>query len=174
MSQSTAKYQQEPQTDCSSPCNRRSKSWRKPFLPLPANRPTPPIRPHPTHGIRPIHRPRQTHRFCPKWWNSAIASGAKVVIPLPTGWDSRPRCEHPVPWIDQAPEHFLQPTNKELQKFCKSSIQITCANRNITEAQTVIVYAWNENSENGASLIPSIGNGTYYVTALSQILPMSC
>jgi hypothetical protein len=109
-----------------------------------------------------------------RWWNSAIQSGEKVVIPLPTGWDPRPRYEHPVPLVDQGPEHFLQPTAEELQKIFKSSIQLTCAHRNITEAQTVIVYAWNENSENGASLIPSIGNGTYYVRALSEILPMSC
>ncbi|CAF0747815.1 unnamed protein product [Adineta steineri] len=32
-----------------------------------------------------------------RWWNSAIQSGGKVVIPLPTGWDPRPRFEHPVP-----------------------------------------------------------------------------
>ncbi|CAF4053750.1 unnamed protein product [Adineta steineri] len=51
---------------------------------------------------------------------------------------------------------------------------LTCTNTNVAEAQTVIVYAWNENSENGASLIPTIGNGTYYINALSEILPMSC
>jgi hypothetical protein len=51
---------------------------------------------------------------------------------------------------------------------------MTCDNKDVTEAQTVIVYAWNECSENGASLIPSLGNGTYYVRALAEILPMSC
>ncbi|CAF0781929.1 unnamed protein product [Adineta steineri] len=106
------------------------------------------------------------------WCNSAIQSGGKVVIPLPPGWDPRPRSEHPVPWVDQGPEHFLQPTVKELQNFFQSSIQLTCTNKNITEAQTVIVYAWNENSENGASLIPTIGNGTYYINALSEVLLM--
>ncbi|CAF0865488.1 unnamed protein product [Rotaria sordida] len=109
-----------------------------------------------------------------QWWNAAIQSGAKVVVTLPTGWDPRPRYEHPVPWVNQGPEHFLQPTAEELQNFFKNSIQLTCMNKNITEAQTIIVYAWNESSENGASLIPSIGNGTYYVRALSEILPMSC
>ncbi len=108
-----------------------------------------------------------------RWWNSAIQSGAKVVIPLPTGWDPRPRAEHPVPWVDQGPEHFLQPTAEELQDFFKTSIQLTCANKNVTEAQTVLVYAWNESSENGACIIPSLGNGTYYVRALAEILPPS-
>jgi hypothetical protein len=109
-----------------------------------------------------------------RWWNSALQSGAKVVLPLPTGWDPRPRYENPVPWFHPGPEHFLQPTTEELQDFFKTSIQLTCANKNVTEAQTVIVYAWNECSENGASLIPSLGNGTYYVRALAEILPMSC
>ncbi|CAF0746483.1 unnamed protein product [Adineta ricciae] len=109
-----------------------------------------------------------------QWWNAALQSGAKVVIPLSTGWDPRPRYEHPVPWVDQGPEHFLQPTAKELQDFLKTSLELTCTNQNVTEAQTVIVYAWNENSENGAALIPSIGNGTYYISALSDMLPMTC
>jgi hypothetical protein len=109
-----------------------------------------------------------------RWWNSALQSGAKVVIPLPTGRDARPRAEHPVPWTNEGPEHFLQPTAEELQNFLKTSIQITCTNKNITEAQTVIVYAWNESSENGACLIPSLGNGTYYVRALAEILPTAC
>ncbi|CAF0991831.1 unnamed protein product [Adineta steineri] len=69
-----------------------------------------------------------------RWWNFAIQSGGKVVIPLPTGWDPRPRSEHPVLWVDQGPEHFLQPTAKELQNFFQSSIQLTCTNKNITEA----------------------------------------
>ena len=112
--------------------------------------------------------------LCGRWWNAAIQSGAKVVITIPTGWDPRPRAEHPVPWVDQGPEHFVQPTAMELQQFFRDAIQLTCTNRSVTEAQTVIVYAWNECSENGASLIPSVGNGSYYVHALSDILPMLC
>ncbi|CAF0781965.1 unnamed protein product [Adineta steineri] len=59
-----------------------------------------------------------------RWWNSAIQSSRKVVILLPTGWDPRPRSEHPLLWVDQGPEHFLQPTAKELQNFAQSSIQL--------------------------------------------------
>ena len=59
-----------------------------------------------------------------RWWNTALESDMKVVLPL-----------------------------------VKSSIQSTCTHRNVTETQTIIVYAWNECSENGAALIPSLGNG---------------
>ena len=106
-----------------------------------------------------------------RWWNAALKSGAKVVLPLPSGWDPRPRAEHPVPWVDQGPEHFLQPTAQELQDFFKTSLQLTCTNQPVTEAQTVIIYAWNENIENVAPLIPTLVNGIYYVRALSEILP---
>ncbi len=95
-------------------------------------------------------------------------------MPLPTGWDPRPRAEHPVPWTNQTSEHFLQPTAQELQQFVQSAIQLTCTNKNVTESQTILIYAWNESSENGGCLIPSVGNGTYYVNALSKILPMTC
>ena len=39
-----------------------------------------------------------------------IQNVSKVVITLSTGWDLRPRYEHPVTQFDQGPEHFLQPT----------------------------------------------------------------
>ncbi len=97
-----------------------------------------------------------------------------MVLPLSTGWDPRPIHEIPGPSYNGSMPYFLQPTAEELQHFLRNAIQLTCANKNVTEAQTVIVYAWNECSENGAALIPSIGNGTYYVKALSEILPMSC
>ncbi len=103
-----------------------------------------------------------------RWWKAAIASGRKIILPLSTGWDPRPQR------INGTGPHYLQPTAEELQNFVKEAIQLTCDNKNVTETQTVLVYAWNECAENGAALIPSLGNGTYFVKALSQLLPMSC
>ena len=59
-----------------------------------------------------------------RWWNDSIEIGSKIVLPLPTGWDPRPRYEHPVPWTNIGPEHYLQPTAQELQDFFKASISI--------------------------------------------------
>ena len=103
-------------------------------------------------------------RIC-RWWNSALESNAKVIIPLSTGWNPTPRYNS---------TYFLQPTAKELQTFIRAAIELTCTYKNVTEAQTVIIYAWNECDENGAAIIPSLGNGTYFVRALNEILPMTC
>ena len=100
--------------------------------------------------------------------------GAKLVSIAPTGWDARPRYENPVPWLVADQNHYVQPTVEELQQYFQSTIEFTCKNNVTTEAQTVIVYSWNENSENGASLIPTLGNGTLFVDTLSKILPLYC
>ena len=93
---------------------------------------------------------------------------------LPTGWDPRPRAENPVPWVIEGPEHYLQPTVEELQDLIRSGINFTCQYPTTVDAQTMIIYAWNECSETSGALIPSYGNGTLYVDALAKILPMSC
>ena len=38
----------------------------------------------------------------------------------------------------------------------------------------VLYSAWNECSENGACVIPTLGNGTLYVDALGKVLPSTC
>lgn len=97
------------------------------------------------------------------------------MVPIaPTGWDPRPRAANPDPWVDEGPQHYLQPTPIELQQLFRSAVNFTCQNKEIAEAQTIIVYAWNECSETAASLIPTLGNGTLYVETLSKLLPLSC
>ncbi|CAF1286244.1 unnamed protein product, partial [Didymodactylos carnosus] len=90
------------------------------------------------------------------------------------GWDPRPRAQNPVPWVIEGPEHYFQATGKEVQELIQRAVNFTCKYNDTAEAQTIIFYAWNESSENGASLIPSIGNGSLYVDALSDVLPMYC
>ncbi|CAF1124312.1 unnamed protein product [Rotaria sordida] len=109
-----------------------------------------------------------------QWWQSAHNIGAKMVPIAPTGWDPRPRAENPVPWVIEGPEHYIQPTVDELQELIRSGINFTCNYNQTVEAQTIIIYAWNECSETSGSLIPSMGNGTLYIDALSKILPMYC
>jgi hypothetical protein len=61
-------------------------------------------------------------------WHYAIQSGAKVVIPLSTGWDPRPQS------FNGTAPYFLQPTAEELQNFVRNAVQMTCENKDVTEA----------------------------------------
>lgn len=108
------------------------------------------------------------------WWNAAANSGFPLVPLAPTGWDPRPRALNPCPFVNEGPAHFTQATGKDLQDLVTSAISFTCTHQAAVEAQTVIIYAWNEYTENAAAIGPNLGNGTLYVDALSQILPMTC
>jgi hypothetical protein len=120
------------------------------------------------------HLKNRSDFFSYRWWQSAHQIGAKMVPIAPTGWDPRPRAAHPVPWVDEGPQHYLQPTVAEIQELIQSGINFTCTYNETAEAQTIIIYAWNECSETSGSLVPSLGNGTLYIDALSKILPGSC
>jgi hypothetical protein len=115
-----------------------------------------------------------TSLYSCRWWQSAHDIGAKMVPIIPTGWDPRPRAAHPVPWVNEGPEHYMQPSVEELQELFRSGINFTCNYNETVDAQTMIIYAWNECSETSGSLVPSLGNGTLYIDTLSKILPMSC
>ena len=94
-----------------------------------------------------------------RWWKAGHDAGAKLVPIAPTGWD---------------PRHYFQPIVEELQQLIRASINFTCTYNQTVDAQTIIIYAWNECSETSGSLIPSLGNGTLYIDTLSKILPMTC
>ena len=97
------------------------------------------------------------------------------MVPIaPTGWDPRPRAAHPEPFGHEGPEHYFQPSVEEVQQLIRSTVNFACQYNETAEAQTIIIYAWNECSETSGSLVPSLGNGTLYIDTLSKILPMSC
>jgi hypothetical protein len=126
-------------------------------------------------GTDPIATPFSVlQRNSQNWWNAAAGAGIPFVPMAPTGWDPRPRSLNPDPTVDEGPMHFAMPTGPELQNFITSAINFTCAHKPAVEAQTVIIYAWNELTENAAAIAPTLGNGTLYVDAMSHILPMTC
>ena len=121
---------------------------------------------------------RQQMTAAQRWWQQAASTQFPFVPLAPTGWDPRPRTDHPCPCVDEGPAHYEQASGEEVAELVVSALNFTCANSGGggggAEAQTVVVYAWNESSENGAALIPSLGNDTLYVDALAKVLPMQC
>ncbi len=119
------------------------------------------------------HAPYATlaHKTEQKWDDWARA-GAHVVPLVMTGWDRRPRVEHPMSW--EAPNHpragerfYEAPAPAELGAHLRAALAWSTQH----EAPAVLVYAWNEIDE-GGWLVPSLwpDQGTQRLDALRAAL----
>jgi len=101
------------------------------------------------------------------FWNACKATGKPVVPIVNTGWDNRPRrtdgkkSDLRGPW-------FSEPTPKELGKHLRSAIQWNRDNA-CAEANTVIIYAWNESDE-GGWLVPTLSEGSARLDSIREVL----
>lgn len=91
-----------------------------------------------------------------KIWTKSEAPGSQVVPLVMSGWDRRPRIEHPVPWerswqkpYEGMEKYFALPTPGELAEHLKEAIIWTKERKHVCPAKTVIIYAWNEHDEGG-------------------------
>jgi len=97
-----------------------------------------------------------------EFWGQARAAGLEQVVPVPTGWDPRPRADHEPVWVKEGPEHFLEPTAAELARLVEDAAAAAAEE----EPGVALLYAWNENSE-GGWLLPTLGNGTTRLDAVA-------
>jgi hypothetical protein len=100
-----------------------------------------------------------------------------------TGWDTRPRLEHPVSWMpgvearpDPTPAAEQKPlidnvtaTPPQLARHLQDAMEWTQRNRDLNPANAIIIYAWNENDE-GGWLIPTLSEGTARLDAVAKVL----
>jgi hypothetical protein len=109
------------------------------------------------------------------FWERCKATGSQVVPLVMSGWDRRPRVEHPVPWETwQKPNEGIEfyyeaPKPAELAAHLKDALEWTLANFETVPASAVIIYAWNENDE-GGWLVPTLSEGTARLDALRSLL----
>ena len=89
----------------------------------------------------------QAHQF----WEAGKATGANVVPIVSSGWDNRPFLENPAPWYSCASTNYtLPPTPDQLANHLADALDWTGRNRaSVTQANTVLIYAWNEHAEGG-------------------------
>jgi len=110
-------------------------------------------------------------KYAADFWNRASASGNKVVPIAMMGWDRRPRVTNPVPWeksnvrADEMDYFYERPKPNELASHIIDSMSWVQAHPDVAEANTVLIYAWNENDE-GGWLVPTLGEGDARVKAL--------
>lgn len=114
-------------------------------------------------------------RIAEKGWNDLAQSQLPVIPTVMTGWDRRPRIEHPVPWEtkqrpgDGIASFFSSPTKQELADHLTRSLNWVEARPPNRRAPAVLIYAWNENDE-GGWLVPTLPCQTDRLEALRQVL----
>jgi hypothetical protein len=110
----------------------------------------------------------------------AAAKKARVpYIPLvTTGWDKRPRQDHPVSW-EPNPAYARQKTfpatatPAEIAAHLRRALDFVKANPDICPAGTIIAYAWNEHDEGGwlcPTWTPSGKPDTSRLDAIREVL----
>jgi len=96
-----------------------------------------------------------------EYWDSFRSVGKKVVPLVNAGWDGRPR-NYPGAW-------YAAPTPSELVDNVRSALEWVGRHRASCDANTVLIYAWNETDE-GGWLVPTISEGTRRLDALRDVL----
>jgi len=88
------------------------------------------------------------------YWRKAAEAEAPYVPLVTTGWDKRPRQDHPVSWEKDHAYHTQKvfpsrATPEEISSHLESAITFVKSNPRICEANAIIIYAWNEYDEGG-------------------------
>jgi|GEM_PF-908484 len=105
-------------------------------------------------------------------WNSYKNTGLKVVPWVSTGWDPRPRIDNPVSWTTYASNSWVQTaTPAQLAVHLQEGLNWVDSNPTVAEANTLLMYAWNEFDE-GGWLCPTLFTGTDRLDALKGILQL--
>jgi hypothetical protein len=105
-----------------------------------------------------------------RWsWNECRKTGKPVVVPVNSGGDYRPLKRAEFPERDLKGDWYTPPTPDELAQHLKAALEWTRANRTICEADTVLVYAWDEFAE-GGWICPTLDEGTARLDAIHDVL----
>jgi hypothetical protein len=102
------------------------------------------------------------------YWGACRRLNIPTVTFATSGWDTRPRIEHPMSWTtwvkavpDPTPPAQQKPlldavtaSPAQLTQHLSEAVAWTAQNPDLTPANAVVVYAWNENDE-GGWLIPT-------------------
>ena len=110
-----------------------------------------------------------------QFWEDCRKTGAAVVPIVMTGWDRRPRVEHPVFWETyQKPnvgldQYYAPPTPSELSQHLAHALTWVNLHPENATAKTILIYAWNENDE-GGWLGPTLKAGDWRLRAVRSVL----
>jgi len=105
-----------------------------------------------------------------KVWETVKDAGLKLIPTASTGWDARPRILNPVSWHKYPSDSWCQQaTPAEIADHLREAIEWARANPESVEANSLMMYAWNEFDE-GGWLCPTLLNGTDRIDAIREVL----
>jgi len=90
-------------------------------------------------------------------WEALRQTGCQMVPTVTTGWDPRPFLDHPVAWYPGATESnwVEQAEPDQLAEQLSEALAFVRDHPEASLANTVLIYAWNENAE-GGWIIPTL------------------
>jgi len=90
-------------------------------------------------------------------WEALRATGRQIVPTVTTGWDPRPFLDTPMPWYPGATESnwVERATPEQIAEQLRTALDFVRAHPGATLANTVLIYAWNENAE-GGWIVPTL------------------
>lgn len=90
-------------------------------------------------------------------WRALLSTGRQMVPTVTTGWDPRPFLDCPVDWYPPVSgDHWVEPAAPaEIAAQLREAIAFANAHPEATLANTVLIYAWNENAE-GGWIVPTL------------------
>jgi hypothetical protein len=87
-----------------------------------------------------------------RWFREQFRDRSVQIIPtINTGWDTRPLMNGRDPYVERSPNNdFCQTaTPQEIGNHLLETLGWVKANRNLSETNNVLIYAWNEYAEGG-------------------------
>jgi hypothetical protein len=116
-----------------------------------------------------------------RYWQAAARAKVPCIPLVTTGWDKRPRQDHPVSWEKGHSYHTQKvfpskATPAEIAAHLRRALAFVKAHPKVCPASAIIVYAWNEHDEGGWLCPTRRKNGqpdTSRLKALGEVLKNS-
>jgi len=105
-----------------------------------------------------------------RWfWEECKGTGKQFIPTVNAGWDYRPMKRAEFPDRDPQNDWFAEATPDELASHLAGALQWVKENPGVCEANSVMIYAWNELSE-GGWIVPTLAEGTARLDAIRRII----
>ena len=96
------------------------------------------------------------------FWASQAAQGVECIPIATTGWDTRALRAHPNPGPSEFPHgmpegYFVLPTDAQLRAEIQAAVAFVRAHPQTCRSNALLIYSWDECSEGGNPLIPTLG-----------------